>query len=119
MSNVSEKVGNATNDTVGNQVSPRAPPTRHTPPLARADFGLGPDSPQTLLNEATTLASHSLDYAKGLAGLGTSKTGEAKDAVKSDSAGGQTLGGLINEGRDLVSGTASELSSDQTHVLTD
>ncbi|BGO98561.1 Proteophosphoglycan ppg4 [Rhodotorula toruloides ATCC 204091] len=74
---LSNKIGNATGGTVGEQ---------------------------TLTNEATKLASHTLDYAKGVVGLGKdSGASQADSASTSHGAeGSQTLGGLINEGRDFA-----------------
>lgn len=72
---LSNKVGNATDGTVGQQ---------------------------TLLNEATTVASHGVEYVKGVVGLGGNKpAANASDAAHNTQAG-QTLGGLINESRDLA-----------------
>ncbi|GAA5828676.1 hypothetical protein JCM5353_008497 [Sporobolomyces roseus] len=58
---LSNKVGNATDGTVGNQ---------------------------TIVNEVSTLASHTLEFGKGL--------------VSKDASTNQTLGGLVNETRDLA-----------------
>ncbi|GAA5975243.1 hypothetical protein JCM11641_004407 [Rhodosporidiobolus odoratus] len=75
---ISNKVGNATHGTVGDE---------------------------TLIHQATTLASHSLDYAKGLVGQGKDSgadtTRDAKEG-KHGAEGSHTLGELINEGRDLT-----------------
>jgi hypothetical protein len=74
---LSNKAGNATHGTVGDQ---------------------------TLLNQATHLASSTLDYAKGVAGLGT-KPASSVDAAANHPQGQQgshTLGALVNEGRDLA-----------------
>lgn len=57
---------------------------------------------QTIYNKATTLASHSVEYAKGLVGSSsTSTTAKAEDKATS-TTGGQTIGGLVGEGRDLA-----------------
>lgn len=57
---------------------------------------------QTLYNKATTLASHTAEYAAGLVGSSkTSTTAKAEDKA-TNTAGGQTLGSLVNEGRDLT-----------------
>lgn len=81
---ISNKVGNATNNTVGEQ---------------------------TLLNEATTLASHGLAYAKGVVGLGGNQPAENADDAANNKQGGQTLGGLVNEGRDLAAHTLAAAQS--------
>lgn len=50
---------------------------------------------QTILNKATTLASHTLEYGKGLVGSSNvSTTSKAEDKV-TDTQGGQTLGSLM------------------------
>ncbi|KAI5474830.1 hypothetical protein MNV49_002360 [Pseudohyphozyma bogoriensis] len=88
---LSNKAGNATNGAIGDQ---------------------------TLLNQASTLASHTLDYAKGVAGLGKAKGAEsAQDATNNPQgeSGSHTLGDLVNEGRNLA---ASVLHSAQEVVGT-
>lgn len=75
MSNISNKVGDATNGSVGEQ---------------------------TLLNEATTVASHGLAFAKGVVGLGGNQPASSTEDAANNSQGGVTLGSLVNESRDLA-----------------
>lgn len=72
---ISNKVGNATDGTVGEQ---------------------------TLLNEASTVASHGLAYAKGVVGLGGNQAASSTEDAANNKQGGVTLGSLINESRDLA-----------------
>ncbi|KAI5476805.1 hypothetical protein MNV49_007262 [Pseudohyphozyma bogoriensis] len=84
---LSNKAGNATNGTIGEQ---------------------------TLLNQASTLASHSLDYAKGVAGIGAAKGAESAEDAKTNpqgESGSQTLGDLVNEGRNLAGSVLSSVQS--------
>lgn len=82
---LSNKVGNATNGTVGDE---------------------------SLVHEATKLASHTLDYAKGVVGLGKdagAKSGD--DAGTSHGAeGAHALGELVSETRDFAAHTIHAVS---------
>ena len=75
---LSQKVGEATNDTVGQQ---------------------------SLLSEATKVAGHAVEYAKATVGLGGHKAADSVNDAANNAQGGQTLGGLINETRDLAAHT--------------
>jgi len=61
-----------------------------------------------LYEQATTLASNTVEYVKSAAGLTHAKAGEAKDRALSEvdnhatSNGGQTIGSLVNQARDLT-----------------
>ncbi|KAK4705550.1 hypothetical protein P7C70_g650, partial [Phenoliferia sp. Uapishka_3] len=86
---ISNKVGNATDGAVGSQ---------------------------TLLDQGKTLATHTIDYAKGVAGLGAAKPAGSVDSALHDSQGekgSQTLGDLVNETRELA---AAVLATAQTVV---
>ncbi|SGY78769.1 BQ5605_C008g04945 [Microbotryum silenes-dioicae] len=72
---ISNKVGNATGGTVGDE---------------------------TILHQATNLASHSVEYAKSVVGLGGHKAAESVEDATENKQGGVTLGGLVNESRDLA-----------------
>ncbi|GJN89721.1 hypothetical protein Rhopal_002709-T1 [Rhodotorula paludigena] len=75
---LSNKIGNATHGTVGDE---------------------------TIVHQAQHLASSTLDYAKGLAGYGKDSGAQSADDAanaKHGAEGSQTLGGLINEGRDFA-----------------
>lgn len=83
---LSNKAGNATNGAVGEQ---------------------------TLVNEAATVASHTLDYAKGLVGLGKDKGAQSADDAANSSHGAEgshTLGGIVSETRDLAAHTLHAVS---------
>ncbi|GAA6012119.1 hypothetical protein JCM10207_005135 [Rhodosporidiobolus poonsookiae] len=84
---LSNKVGNATHGAVGDE---------------------------TLLHQTQHLASASLDYAKGLVGLG--KDAGAKDATdakegKHGAESSHTLGGLVEEGRNLAANVIHETAA--------
>ncbi|SCV70726.1 BQ2448_3488 [Microbotryum intermedium] len=72
---ISNKVGNATGGAVGDE---------------------------TILHQATNLASHSVEYAKSVVGLGGHKAAESVEDATENKQGGVTLGGLVNESRDLA-----------------
>lgn len=60
---------------------------------------------QSLIEQATALASNTIQYVKETAGLAQTKAAEAKDKAASEAdnaTGGQTLGGLVNQARDLT-----------------
>ncbi|GAA5855655.1 hypothetical protein JCM8547_001634 [Rhodosporidiobolus lusitaniae] len=74
----------------------------------------GAQGEQPLLNQATHLAGASLDYAKGLVGLG--KDAGAKDSQDAKQGehcaeGKHTLGELISEGRNLTANIIHEAST--------
>jgi len=84
---ISNKVGNATGGTVGDE---------------------------TLTHQATHLASSTLDYAKGLVGLGQDAGAKSGEDAANNAHGANsqhTLGELVGEARDLAANvlhTASE-----------
>lgn len=58
-----------------------------------------------MYDQATSLASNAVDYVKQTAGIAQDKAAEAKDKAASEAdnaTGGQTLGGLVNQARDLT-----------------
>ncbi|SCZ99217.1 BZ3500_MvSof-1268-A1-R1_Chr7-1g09436 [Microbotryum saponariae] len=57
---------------------------------------------ETILHQATNLASHSVEYAKSVVGLGGHKAAESVEDATENKQGGVTLGGLVNESRDLA-----------------
>ncbi|GAA5878577.1 hypothetical protein JCM1840_007456 [Sporobolomyces johnsonii] len=83
---ISQKVGNATNGTVGDE---------------------------TLLHQAQHLASSTLDYSKGVLGLGKADGAKSVDDAahnKQGEQGSQTLGGLVNESRDFAANVLHAVS---------
>ncbi|GAA5952787.1 hypothetical protein JCM21900_005803 [Sporobolomyces salmonicolor] len=84
---ISQKAGNATNGTVGDE---------------------------TLLHQAQHLASSTLDYSKGVLGLGKGAEGakSVDDAAhnKQGEQGSHTLGGLVNESRDFAANVLHAVS---------